>query len=151
VSVVTTDGVAGKHGGTVSSFCSVSADPPTMLVCLNRDSKIAKVVADNGCFNINVLCQGDSHIANRFAGLHDAQVNDRFTDIAHSHTPTGPVLESAATLSCTVQKVVCSGSHDVIFGLVQAVQISSAKPLAYCDGAYRRVIAEPPNDFKTGK
>ena len=40
VSVVTTDGAAGRHGATVSAFCSVSADPPTLLVCLRGQSRI---------------------------------------------------------------------------------------------------------------
>lgn len=42
VAVVTTAGPGGKHGATVSSFCSVSADPPTMLVCLHGASRIAE-------------------------------------------------------------------------------------------------------------
>ena len=50
VSVVTTDGPVGRHGATVSAFCSVSADPPTLLVCLNSGSRIARTVAENGQF-----------------------------------------------------------------------------------------------------
>ena len=44
VTVVTTDGPCGRHGATVSAFSSVSADPPTVLVCLHADSRIAKAV-----------------------------------------------------------------------------------------------------------
>ena len=45
VTVVTTNGKAGRRGATVSAFCSVSADPPTILVCLNKSSGIADAVA----------------------------------------------------------------------------------------------------------
>ena len=40
VTVVTTDGPHGRHGATVSAFCSVSADPPSVLICLRADSRI---------------------------------------------------------------------------------------------------------------
>ena len=49
VTVVTTNGKAGQRGATVSAFCSVSADPPTILVCLNKSSGIADAGSD--CFS----------------------------------------------------------------------------------------------------
>ena len=55
VMVVTTNGKAGRRGATVSAFCSVSADPQTILVCLNKSSEIADAVAENSLFNVNIL------------------------------------------------------------------------------------------------
>ena len=55
VTVVTTDGPAGQSGATVSAFTSLSADPPSVLVCLKADSRIAKAVRDNGVFCVNIL------------------------------------------------------------------------------------------------
>ena len=42
VTVVTTDGPAGQAGATVSAFSSLSADPPSVLVCLKADTRIAQ-------------------------------------------------------------------------------------------------------------
>jgi len=39
VSVITTDGPAGRAGFTASAVCSVTDDPPTLLVCMNRGSE----------------------------------------------------------------------------------------------------------------
>jgi len=55
VTVVTTDGPSGQAGATVSAFTSLSADPPSVLVCLRADSRIARAVQDNGVFCVNVL------------------------------------------------------------------------------------------------
>src|SRR5436190_4986272 len=44
VTVVTSDGIAGRFGQTVSAMCSVSADPPTLLVCINRKSPICDAI-----------------------------------------------------------------------------------------------------------
>ena len=61
--VVTTDGPGGRYGATVSAFSSVSADPPTILVCLKSESRIARAVAVNGTLCVNVLPQGGADIA----------------------------------------------------------------------------------------
>ena len=68
VAVVTTDGAAGRHGATVSAFCPVSADPPSVLVCLRADSRIAQTVAGNGACCIDVLGDSAGARAERFAG-----------------------------------------------------------------------------------
>ena len=81
VAVVTTDGPAGRYGATVSTFCSVSADPPTVLICLSAERRIAKAVRDNQYFCVNLLSQNHIAIANRFAGMDDARVSDRFSGI----------------------------------------------------------------------
>ena len=75
VTVVTTNGKAGQRGATVSAFCSVSADPPTILVCLNKSSGIADAVAENGLFNVNILRNDQAMIARRFAGNDDGQLS----------------------------------------------------------------------------
>lgn len=138
VMVVTTNGPAGRHGATVSAFCSVSADPPTVLVCLHKSSRIAQHVSTNGVFNVNVLPLGAGMLAERFAGLHDADVIDRFDgiDLREGFVPSFP---GATVLQCRMTQSVPSGSHLVCFGSVSAVQNEQANPLAYLDGAFHRV------------
>ena len=68
VSVVTTDGPAGRAGVTVSAMCSVSADPPTILVCVHHLSPACEAIRENGAFCVNVLGDGQSAISDTFAG-----------------------------------------------------------------------------------
>jgi flavin reductase (DIM6/NTAB) family NADH-FMN oxidoreductase RutF len=78
VTVVATNGKAGRRGAPVLALCSVSADPPTILVCLNGSSGIADEVAENRLFNVNILRVDQEVIAQRFAGHDDDHLTDRF-------------------------------------------------------------------------
>src|SRR5277367_7027258 len=70
VNVVTTDGVAGRHGVTVSAMVSVSADTPqpTLLVCIHHLSPVVTALLENGVFCVNVLRDDQAHISDNFAG-----------------------------------------------------------------------------------
>src|SRR5215210_1045317 len=68
VSVVTTEGPAGRFGITVSAVSSVSADPPLLLACINRKSPAVAAIAENGRFAVSLLSAGDRGVAETFAG-----------------------------------------------------------------------------------
>lgn len=144
VTVVTTDGAAaGRHGATVSAFSSVSADPPTVLVCLFAKSRIAKAVTGNGRFCVNVLRECSAEIADRFAGRHDAEVADRFEGIDCFGAPgEAPMIRAATAFRCNVQQSVRSGSHLIVIGYVLEVWEGDAPPLTYREGGYHRVVPQ---------
>ncbi|MGB7241703.1 MAG: flavin reductase family protein [Sulfitobacter sp.] len=143
VTVVTTDGVKGLHGSTVSAFSSVSADPPTVLVCLFAQSRIARAVSANGTFCVNVLSENDAEIADRFAGRHDHLVADRFSGInCYGAAGVAPQIDGATAFRCVLQQTVHSGSHLIVLGHVREVLASNTSPLAYRDGSYHRVMPQ---------
>lgn len=143
VTVVTTDGATGRHGATVSAFSSVSADPPTVLVCLFARSRIAGAVTENGAFCVNVLSETDAEIADRFAGRHDDRGPDRFAGIDIYGAPgTPPQIDGATAFLCDVQQTVRSGSHLIVLGHVRDVLPGGARPLTYRDGCYHRVLPQ---------
>ena len=74
VHVVTTAGAGGKTGFTATAVCSVSDTPAMLLVCLNRRSQSAPVLAQNGVFCVNTLAAGDEKLADMFAGRSGAAV-----------------------------------------------------------------------------
>jgi len=143
VTVVTTDGMAGRHGATVSAFSSVSADPPTVLVCLHADSRIARAVSENARFCVNVLPETSAEIADRFAGRHDGWITDRFSGIdCHGKPGCAPLIDGATGFSCDVQQSVRSGTHLIVIGHVADVIEGGAKPLAWREGSYHRVVPQ---------
>ncbi|SLN54301.1 p-hydroxyphenylacetate 3-hydroxylase, reductase component [Roseovarius litorisediminis] len=143
VTVVTTDGTAGRFGATVSAFSSVSADPPTVLVCLYADSRIARAVTENGRFCVNVLSENSPEIADRFAGRHDARFSDRFSGIeCYGEAGTAPMIDGATCFGCDVQQHVRSGSHLIVIGHVKEVWDGQMPPLAYRVGSYHRVVPQ---------
>ena len=135
VTVVTTNGTAGKHGATVSAFASVSADPPTVMVCLRSESRIAQAVKENGNFAVCVLQKDAAEMAMRFAGNDDSQVDDRFAEIPHSNW-AAPHIEDCTSFSCDVSQATVSGSHTAFFGVVTWAGTADAGPLIYFDGKF---------------
>jgi hypothetical protein len=79
VNVVTTAGPAGRSGFTATAVCSISDEPPFLLVCLNRASKTAPIVGENKVLCVNVLCAHESELADVFAGRTGVHLEDRFS------------------------------------------------------------------------
>lgn len=140
VTVVTTDGPAGRHGATVSAFASVSADPPTVLVCLRTDSRIGSAVVRNGVFTVSVLAEQDQEVARAFAGAFDATRADRFDGIHLEDFPgLAPGIEGASCFACTVVEVVQQHTHTIVIGHVAQVASTGQPPLLYHGAAYGRL------------
>ena len=145
VTIVTTDRTAGRHGATVSAFCSVSADPPSVLVCLRADSRIAQVVAANGTFCVNVLRDSAAALAERFAGRGPGRDTDRFAGIEVVAGPgSAPVLAaSTSAFCCRLRETLASGTHLIAVGDVVEVRGVTGRPLAYLDGRYATLSRHP--------
>ena len=139
VTVVTTNGKAGRRGATVSAFCSVSADPPTILVCLNKSSGIADAVAENGLLNVNILRNHQAMIARRFAGKNDGQLSDRFEKIDCGVSDI-PEINGAMVLCCDTISLVSSTSHMMVIAHVTAVKNLHLEPLAYLNGDFHQLV-----------
>jgi flavin reductase (DIM6/NTAB) family NADH-FMN oxidoreductase RutF len=141
VSVVTTDGVAGRHGVTVSAMVSVSADTPrpTLLVCINQLSPVANAVLENGVFCVNVLREDQSHISDSFAGRSGAHGTAKFDCTRWTSQVTGAprVVDALVAFDCKVTASEQVGSHFVIFGCVQDIFVAgTGAPLIYANRAY---------------
>ncbi|MGB0798875.1 MAG: flavin reductase family protein [Planktomarina sp.] len=139
VTVVTTKGAGDPAGATVSAFSSLSADPPSVLVCLRTDSRIAHAVKENGVYCVNVLPEGANELAERFAGRFDVEQPDRFSMTDCVDGPCGAILNGATAFECQVDKIISHGSHDICIGNVTAITHRSARPLAYMGGAFQIV------------
>ena len=85
-----------RRGLTATAICSLSADPPKMLVCVNKSAEAHDVIADTGCFSINFLRHDQRGLAERFAALDGSKGASRFADAPWDRLVTGaPVLSSA--------------------------------------------------------
>lgn len=141
VTVVTTDGPAGRFGVTVSAMSSVSADPPSVLVCVNNASRTMEAIAQNKRFCVNLLAHHQTDLSDVFAGRRDT--GDRFAGFAWSALGTGaPSLEEAlSSFDCRLVESHVFGSHTVFMGLVVAVRSGQGTPLVYHDRVYCRPLS----------
>lgn len=128
VHVITTSGPAGRRGFTATAFASVSDDPATILVCLNRKSGQNEAFRANGVFAVNMLPPAAEPVADVFAGRGGVSGEARFEHGAWSVLATGsPVLDGAPmALDCVLADVVEMGTHAVMFGRVVAVRAIEA-------------------------
>jgi flavin reductase len=141
VHVVTSDGPAGKIGFTATAVASVSDQPATLLVCLNRRSLSAPAIATNRVFCVNTLRADEESIADVFAGRTGTR-EERFLAGHWVTLVTGaPVLASAfVAFDCRVIEIKAVASHNVIFGAVEDVRLGPPGPvLVYHERAYKRV------------
>jgi flavin reductase len=139
VTVVTTKGKNGAAGATVSAFSSLSADPPSVLICLRSDSRIALAVNQNKVYCVNILPEGAGELAERFAGRFDVEQPDRFGAIKCVDGPSGAILDGATAFECALEKIISHGSHDICIGNVTAITHRGTRPLAYMDGSFQIV------------
>jgi flavin reductase (DIM6/NTAB) family NADH-FMN oxidoreductase RutF len=142
VHVITSDGPAGKTGFTATAVSSVSDSPATLLICLNRNATSMPILRGNGVFCVNTLRAGEEIIADTFAGRTQVAREERFAVGQWTTLRTGsPVLLSAVVaFDCHVREVRSVASHDVYFGVVEALH--SGPPgaaLVYHDRAYKQL------------
>jgi flavin reductase (DIM6/NTAB) family NADH-FMN oxidoreductase RutF len=138
VTVVTTLMDSGEpHGITVSAFCSVSLEPPLVLVCIDRRASVHDQLGKGRHFAVNVLAEHQEDHSRRFASKHP----DRFKDTHYTSGITGvPVLEDAlANIECRVVEAHPAGDHTIVVGEVEAIDVREGKPLAYFRGGYVRL------------
>lgn len=139
VTVVTTEDAGCRAGLTATAVCSVSAEPPQLLVCVNVAAEAHDVIAKGGRFAVNVLSSGQREIADRFAGLTGHSGACRFDLGTWRTLVTGvPVLEGCcANFDCRLVTTLRAGTHTLFVGEVEAVLAASELlPMVYAEGEY---------------
>lgn len=138
VSIVTTNGPGGRAGLTVSSMCSVCAEPPLVLACVNAENEFNARVDINDAFAINLLAVRHAELSNRFAGLDSDAEDDRFAVGDWTTGATGaPLLADAVVaLDCVLESASRHGTHRLHIGRVVEVRARDDRPLIYARRAY---------------
>ncbi len=149
------DGDAGHHGMTASAFCSLSLDPPLVLVCVgNRGDTHARLLRADG-FAINILNDAQVDVSNRFAGWGSPGGSpwDGLSFQLGAVSGARLIDGSLATLDCKRWNRLDGGDHSIFIGEVHATTLrgetlrdeaqSELSPLLYFSGRYRTVGTAP--------
>ena len=125
VNIITTKGPDGDTGFTASAVCSVTDDPPTLLVCVNKNASQHDTIKAAGILCVNVLAHEHQELAPVFASVGNVPMAERFALAKWQRLATGaPVLESAAAaFDCKIDQIVEVGTHSVLFCAVQALHL----------------------------
>lgn len=146
VTVVTAQHDNQMRGMTVSSFTSVTMEPPLILICLQKQTETAQAVLDSGSFAVSMLGEEQREISNLFAGFVElAEDEDRFDRIEVALASTGsPIIKGAmGWIDCKVHATHDGSTHYIFVGEVVAASGESEHnqmPLIYYNRDYRRFV-----------
>ena len=144
VSIITTDGPAGRAGFTASAVCSVSDDPPSLLVCIKRTASAFPAFDANGVLCVNVLAAQQQTLAALFGGK--TPMAERFAVGSWHHGASGALaLEgAAASIDCRIAQRCQVGTHEVLICEVCAIRCTDVEhALVYFDRGYHVLPTQP--------
>lgn len=135
VTVVTSLKDGEPRGVTVSAFASVSLDPPTVLICINREARSYLFIHTSKIFCVNILAAGQVDLAKRFSGkLREKQFEG--VEYVVEQTGAAVLVGSLAHLDCEVTQEHHAGSHSIFIGKVLSIATSGGAPLGYFAGEF---------------
>lgn len=141
VNIVTSSHNGVWAGLTATAVTSLSADPPRLLACVNRQGATYDTISHGRTLAVNVLGVEHKNLAMRFAGMTNVPETERFDEALWRADVTGAPLLSGALVSfdCDVENIMDVGSHGIVIGNIKSVQISNgstSEPLCYVDGKW---------------
>jgi flavin reductase (DIM6/NTAB) family NADH-FMN oxidoreductase RutF len=136
VTVETAEG--GVHGMTANAFCSVSLQPPLILVCIDHLAETYLRVRERGEFGVNVLKEEQEALSEFFADPERNPDAAYRLGIRYRTVKSGtPVLENAlVNLDCRVVNAHAAGDHTIFVGEVREIILGEGVPLLYFRGRY---------------
>jgi len=142
VYAVTTGHGGGRYGILATAVSSLSFDPPSLLVCVNRSASLHAPLASAGIFCVNVLGLGNRDVAEHFASC---PAEERFA-VGEWEEAHGVPLLATAQSSFVCRRRHCHeyGTHTIFIGeLIVAKHRADAAPLTYYDRRYIDISAAP--------
>lgn len=140
VTVVTTR--EGQHlaGITVSSFASLSLDPPLVLICIDHKVRSHDTIARAGAFVVNILSSDQEDVARRFA----SRDVEKFLPGTYALSAQGmPLLADVlTTLECRIANTLPGGDHTIFVGEVRAIATNEGEPLLYYRSQFGQFVPE---------
>lgn len=149
VTIISTEQACVRYGMVATATMSLSMNPPSMVVAVNKSASIHSPLLDRGAFAVNILSHWDGSLARGFA---KATGENRFANgpwsvqaLQSDGKPLPYLANAVASVFCSVIDVFPSGTHSLIVGHVdEVVQLHDKSPLLYCDGAYGSFSPLPP-------
>ncbi|MBN9604524.1 MAG: flavin reductase family protein [Afipia felis] len=134
VNVITSADSDVLNGMTATAVCSVTTEPPSVLIIVNRANRSHPIIKNSQAFAVNVLSEEQKGLAQHFA----SRANDPFASVEHFIGKTGcPIIKGAdAFLECVVTQETEVGSHTIFVGQVVASETFDERPLLYHAGQY---------------
>lgn len=137
VTIVTVKSGAEQHGTTATAVTSVSMDPPSMLVCINRDSRLHGYLVKEDRFCVNMLHADNLEASRLFASPISSEQRFAAGDWRLDDDGAPWLGNAQANVFCVKDRAIEYGSHTIFIGRVEQVTLrDDISPLIYKDGGY---------------
>lgn len=137
VNVITCESGGSDFGITATAVTSLSTDPQSLLVCVNRSSSICPIIAERRAFCVNILGSDHIEVSRAFGGAASGAARFTIGDWGRTEDGLPILLDAQASLVCDLDSTIPYGTHDVLFGRVRDIRLSGkVRPLIYGDGRY---------------
>lgn len=148
VSLITTVNQGVRHGLVATAVSSVTADPPTLLVCINKTASAHGHVAEAGVLCVNILADAHQEVAGRFSNPADREKRFDYDQWQTLRTGAPALVDSMVSFDCEVRQMVPYQSHTIFLAEIVSVELwaEAHRPLVYMDGRYR-MLAEQQQVF----
>jgi flavin reductase len=148
VNIITSSHGGRRYGMTATAVCSATAEPPTVLVCINKLATTHSAIAKARAFCVNVLRSEDWQLSTTFSGAQSGEARFKSGNWTRLATGSPVLVEALVSFDCRVVKKLVHGTHTVFLGQVEQILLGQkGKPLLYSDGQYAKLasltIGEP--------
>ena len=131
-----------RYGMTATAVCSATAEPPTVLVCINKLATTHGAVAKAGAFCVNVLRAEDWELSTTFSGGASGEARFKSRDWTRLATGSPVLIDSLVSFDCRVAKTLVHGTHTIFLGEVEQILLGKkGKPLLYSEGQYAKLAS----------
>jgi flavin reductase (DIM6/NTAB) family NADH-FMN oxidoreductase RutF len=142
VNIITSAQAGHRYGMTATAVCSATADPPTVLACINKLATTHGAMLKSEVFCVNVLRAEDWELSTTFSGAHAGEARFKSRDWTRLATGSPVLIDSLVSFDCRVVKKLAHGSHTIFLGQVEQVLLGKkGKPLLYSDGQYAKLAS----------
>jgi flavin reductase len=142
VNIVTSMHAGHRYGMTATAVCSATAEPPTVLACINKLATTHDAVAKSKVFCVNVLRVEDWELSTTFSGGQTGEARFKHGNWTRLTTGAPVLVDALVSFDCRVVKKMVHGTHTIFLGEVEQILIGKkGKPLLYSDGQYAKLAS----------
>ncbi|MEJ2174260.1 MAG: flavin reductase family protein [bacterium] len=142
VCIITSTHSGHRYGMTATAVCSATAEPPTVLICVNKVTATHGAIAKGGVFCVNALRAEDVEVSTQFSGTQSGEARFRARDWSRLATGSPVLIDALVSFDCRVVKKMTHGTHSIFLGLVEQVLFGKkGRPLLYAEGQYAKLAA----------
>ena len=141
VNVVATAHAGHRYGMTATAVTSVSAEPPALLVCVNRKTSSYAAIAKSRVFCVNVLRAEHVELSRAFSGAQSGEGRFRMAQWTRLATGAPVLIDALVSFDCRVEKEIAHGTHALFLGRVEQILAGKkGRALLYAEGQYGRLV-----------